>query len=205
MSAGLTASVSYTWSHAISNTPEGNTYEFSNAVEDPTNPLRDRGNSSINRPNALTASVVYQPVAHFDSRIWNGLANGNNIAFLANMSSGDEQTITTSSKINGDALATSRPLFVGRNTVTTPPIYQYDAALHAFAGHVLGTGDAKADYRREQYSQPFECDDYFDKRYGRYDSAYAVQSSNRHDNSSTVVCEVEHAAGGSDSTVWFED
>ena len=127
MSAGLTASVSYTWSHAISNTPEGNTYEFSNVVEDPTNPLRDRGNSSINRPNSLTASVVYQPVAHFDSRIWNGLANGNNIAFLANMSSGDEQTITTSSKINGDALATSRPLFVGRNTVTTPPIYQYDA------------------------------------------------------------------------------
>ena len=127
MSAGLTASVSYTWSHAISNTPEGNTYEFSNVVEDPTNPLRDRGNSSINRPNSLTASVVYQPVVHFEKRIWNGLANGNNIAFLANMSSGDEQTITTSTKLNGDALATSRPLFVGRNTVTTPPIYQYDA------------------------------------------------------------------------------
>jgi hypothetical protein len=127
MSAGLTASVSYTWSHAISNTPEGNSYEFSNPVEDPTDPLRDRGNSSINRPNALTASVVYQPAPHFADRIWNGLANGNNIAFLANMSSGDEQIITTSTKLNGDALATSRPLFVGRNTVTTPPVYQYDA------------------------------------------------------------------------------
>ncbi len=43
------------------------------------------------------------------------------------MSTGDEQMITTSTKLNGDSLATSRPLFVGRNTVTTPPIYQYDA------------------------------------------------------------------------------
>ena len=126
LSAGLTTSASYTWSHAISNTPEGNSYEFSNVVEDPTNPLRDRGNSSINRPNSLTISAVYQPETHYANKFLNGAAHGNNIAFLANMSSGDEQTITTSSKINGDSLATSRPLFVGRNTVRTPAIYQYD-------------------------------------------------------------------------------
>jgi hypothetical protein len=126
MSGGLSTSASYTWSHAISNTPEGNTYEFSNPIEDPTNPLRDRGNSSINRPNSMTVSLVYQPVTHFANRFLNGAVQGNNIALLANMSSGDEQTITTSSKINGDALATSRPLFVGRNTVRTPAIYQFD-------------------------------------------------------------------------------
>src|SRR5664280_1053341 len=74
----------------------------------------------------MTASLVYQPTAHFDNRILNGVVQGNNIAFLANMSSGDEQTITTSSKINGDALATSRPLFIGRNTVRAPAVYQYD-------------------------------------------------------------------------------
>jgi hypothetical protein len=126
MSGGLTTSASYTWAHAISNTPEGNTYEFSNAVEDPTNPLRDRGNSSINRPNSMTISAVYEPNTKFDNKYLNGAIRNNNFAFLANMSSGDEQTITTSSKLNGDAIATSRPLFVGRNTVRAPAVYQYD-------------------------------------------------------------------------------
>jgi hypothetical protein len=126
MSAGLSASMSYTWSHAISNTPEGNSYEFSTPVEDPTNPLRDRGNSGINRPNSFTASVVYQPNTHFGNRFLNGAVANNNFALLGNMSSGDEQNITVSPKINGDATATSRPLFVGRNTVRGPSIYQYD-------------------------------------------------------------------------------
>ena len=126
MSAGLTASVSYTWSHAISNTPEGNSYEFSTPIEDPTNPLRDRGNSGINRPNSLTASVGVSADVSLGSRFLNGAVNGNNFAFLANMSSGDEQTETVSSKLNGDALATSRPVFVGRDSVTGPSIYQFD-------------------------------------------------------------------------------
>ena len=71
-SGGLTTSASYTWSHSISNTPEANTYEFSTPVEDTTNPLRDRGNSSVNRPNAFTASVIYQPDTHFDNKYVNG-------------------------------------------------------------------------------------------------------------------------------------
>jgi hypothetical protein len=126
MSAGLSASISYTWSHAISNTPEGNSYEFSTPVEDPTDPLRDRGNSGINRPNSLTMSIVYQPNTHFENRFLNGAIANNNFAILGNMSSGDEQNITVSPKLNGDATATSRPLFVGRNTVRGPSIYQYD-------------------------------------------------------------------------------
>jgi hypothetical protein len=125
-SAGLLANLSYTWSHAISNTPEGNSYEFSTPVEDPTDPLRDRGNSGINRPNAFTASVVYQPDTHFHNRFLNGAVANNTFAVLGNMSSGDEQNITVSPKLNGDAIATSRPLFVGRNTVRGPSIYQYD-------------------------------------------------------------------------------
>lgn len=126
MSAGLSSSISYTWSHAISNTPEGNTYEFSNPVEDPSNPLRDRGNSGINRPNSLTASVVYQPNTHFENKYLNGAVTGNNFAFLANMSSGDQQNETTSTVLNGDSLASSRPLFIGRNSIRGPSIYQYD-------------------------------------------------------------------------------
>jgi hypothetical protein len=126
MSAGLVTSASYTWSHAISNTPEGNTYEFSNPIEDPTNPLRDRGNSSINRPNSFTISAVYQPNTHFSNSFVNGAFAHNTFAFLGVAASGDEQNITVSPKLNGDGIATGRPLFVGRNTARTPAIYQYD-------------------------------------------------------------------------------
>jgi hypothetical protein len=126
LSAGLTTSISYTWAHAISNTPEGNSYEFSTPVEDTSNPKRDRGNSGINRPDALTVSLVYEPTTHFENRIVNGAIRNNTFALLGNMASGDEQSITVSPKINGDGIATSRPLFVGRDTVRAPAVYQYD-------------------------------------------------------------------------------
>ena len=127
MSAGLSMSASYTWSHSISNTPEANSYEFSTPVEDPTNQNRDRSRSSVDRPNSLTLSTVYAPSFHIENRIANGFANGNNLAVLGNFSSGDTQNETVSAALNGDATATSRPLFVGRNSLRTPSIYQVDA------------------------------------------------------------------------------
>ena len=127
MSAGLTTSASYTWSHALTDTPEGNTYQFSSAVEDPSNPFRDRGNSNINRPNAFTFSTVYSPKASFENKIVNALANGNELAVLGNFLSGDALSLTSSNRLNGDGTATSRPLFVQRNTLRSPNVYQVDA------------------------------------------------------------------------------
>jgi hypothetical protein len=126
MSAGLTTSASYTWSHSLSDTPEANSYEFSNPIADPSNRKFDRGNSSVNRPNSLTISAVYQPVTHFENKYVNGIFTNNNFAFLLNASSGDQQNETTSTVLNGDALATQRPLFVRRNSLRTPSIYQAD-------------------------------------------------------------------------------
>jgi hypothetical protein len=126
MSAGLTTSASYMWSHAISNTPEGNSYEFSTPIEDPTNPLRDRANSGINRPDSLTLSLVYSPNARFENRVLNGIVSNNTLALLGNASSGDQQSITVSQNLNGDGIATSRPLYMGRNTVRTPKVAQFD-------------------------------------------------------------------------------
>ena len=129
MSAGLTLNASYTWSHAISDDPEGNSYENSNFIEDPTNRKRDRGNSYINRPNAFTFSGVYQPNTHLNNRFLNGLIANNNLAVLVNATSGDAQNLVTGSNLNGDAqsVGQQRPLFVGRNTLRGPSIYQADA------------------------------------------------------------------------------
>ncbi len=130
---GLLINASYTWSHSIDDAPEANSYDQGGVfISDPTNRNRDRGNSAINRPSAFTLSTVWTPAAKLNSRALNYLANNNQISFLANVSSGDEQNITANSVLNGDSLASSgsgaatRPLFVGRNTARTPSVYQFD-------------------------------------------------------------------------------
>ena len=124
---GLLVNGSYTWSHSIDDAPEANSYDQGSVfISDPTNRNRDRGNAAINRPNAFTLTTVWAPIAKFDNKVANYLANNNQFTLLANLSSGDDQNITANTTLNGDSLATSRPLFVGRDTAVTPAVYQFD-------------------------------------------------------------------------------
>ena len=132
---GLEAFASYTWSHSLSDAPEANSYDQGSIpIEDPTNRNRDRANSSINRPNAFSFSTVWAPAFKgIDNRILRYLANDNQLTTMFIASSGDEQNINADQLLNGDPLASSglgsatRPLFVGRNTVRAPNVYQFDA------------------------------------------------------------------------------
>jgi hypothetical protein len=127
-SAGFTANASYTWSHALSDAPDLYGYDTSNyLIEDPTKRRRDYGNTIVNRPNAFTMSAVFTPTFSLSNTFFNHLANGNELTMLANLASGDEQNITTSTNlINDPASPPQRPLYIGRNTVRTPNIYQID-------------------------------------------------------------------------------
>jgi hypothetical protein len=73
-------------------------------------------------------TAVIEPTFAFQNRIVKEIANHNMVALLANVSSGDQASIFTGSNINGDASTASiaRPAFVGRNTVRSPNIYQFD-------------------------------------------------------------------------------
>jgi hypothetical protein len=127
---GLTVNASYTWSHSISDAPEGNAYDQgSSFISNPVNRNFDHGNTSINRPNAFSLSTVWTPVAKLNSKALNYLANNNQLTILGVASSGDEQNITSNVLLNGDSLAgtsVTRPLYVARNSVRTPAVYQVD-------------------------------------------------------------------------------
>jgi Carboxypeptidase regulatory-like domain/TonB dependent receptor len=129
VSRGFSLSASYTWSHTISDAPDANSFEQNLLIEDPTNRERDRGNSIINRPNALNVSSVIEPGFQFDNKLARRLANGNQLTILVNLSSGDQQNITANpNNLNGDSIATAqRPLFVGRDTLRTAAVFQMDA------------------------------------------------------------------------------
>jgi hypothetical protein len=129
---GVAANAAYTWSHSISDSPEANAYDQgSNFIEDPTNRERDRGNSAINRPQAFTLTTIWQSsFSGIQNRILRAIANGNQFAILANLSSGDQQNMISNRVLNGDSLAgagVTRPLYIGRNTLRTPSVYQIDA------------------------------------------------------------------------------
>ena len=128
LSRGLQVSASYTFSNTISDAPEANSFEQNLPIEDPTNRLRDRGNSSVNRPHALTVSAVLEPQPKLENHVLNKLLSDNMFAILGNFSSGDAQNIVANTTLNGDSTTGSvtRPLFVGRNTARTPDIYQVD-------------------------------------------------------------------------------
>src|SRR5712692_1361394 len=129
-SRGLVASAAYIFSHTISDAPDVNGFEQNLVyVEDPTNRLRDRGNSYINRPQSFTASTVWSPRAKVENSIANRLLNDNEFAMLTNIASGDQQNIVAPLNLNGDstvAASMTRPVAIGRNTVRGPKIVQFD-------------------------------------------------------------------------------
>lgn len=129
-SRGLLVNGHYIYSHTLSDAPDVNGFEQNLVyVEDPTNRLRDRGNSLINRPHSFTASTVWTPTAKADNAFVNRLLNDNEFAVLTNIASGDQQNIVAPLNLNGDATVAAsmtRPVGIGRNTVRGPNIVQFD-------------------------------------------------------------------------------
>jgi hypothetical protein len=128
-SKGYQVAASYTWSHAITDAPEANAYDGGGLlIEDASDRRRDRGNSLVNRPSAATISSVVAPTFHFDNGFVRHVVNGNQLTFLTTLESGDQQNIVGNRVLNGDPLVGSvtRPLFIGRNTVRGPSVYQLD-------------------------------------------------------------------------------
>lgn len=84
----------------------------------------------MNRPNAFNLTAVLEPTFSFTHSFARTIANGNRLAILANLTSGDTANILANNgNLNGDPSTGSvgRPAFVRRDTVRAYAVYQVDA------------------------------------------------------------------------------
>ena len=118
ISRGLEFAATYTYSHALSNTlGEGG------APEDPTNLARDYGNSEDDVRHYMVIQGLYEPVFHARPLHW---INGFEISSSAFYNSGYPINVVAGTDLNNDGILNDRPLFVGRNSVQGPSIFQID-------------------------------------------------------------------------------
>ncbi|MCL4852012.1 MAG: hypothetical protein KJZ78_11615, partial [Bryobacteraceae bacterium] len=90
---------------------------------------RDRGNSLTDRRHAFNGNLVYTPVLQSGNRALQYLVNGNRIAVIATIQSGDVFNMGSNRVLNGDPSTSSafqRPLFIGRNTLRAPRTSEFN-------------------------------------------------------------------------------
>lgn len=123
---GYEVFTTYTWSHALDDAPEQNVIDSaSQYLSDPTNRRRDHANTFADRRHALTLSGVLEP-AFSNGKGLGYLANHNRLSLVFVARSGDPFNETTSTVLNGDPTALQRPLYIGRNTIRGPAVYNLD-------------------------------------------------------------------------------
>lgn len=123
LSQGLELFGTYTWAHAIDDAPEQNNIDAaSNLLSDPTNRRRDRGNSLTDRRHSFNAYAVIDPQILY--------LKGFRLSLDFVAQSGDIFNLGSNRVLNGDASTSStfqRPLFVGRDTIRGPAVYELNA------------------------------------------------------------------------------
>jgi hypothetical protein len=137
-SKGYEMSANYTWSHAISDAPDANSFEQSLVIENPYSRAYDRGNTLVNRPQAFNLSAVLAPSFHLSNGFAKRVVNDNQLTILANLAVGDEQNEIANLNLSNDPVgsAAQRPAFVGRDTLRTGGIYQVDMRYTRVLFHI---------------------------------------------------------------------
>ncbi|HEY3441479.1 MAG TPA: carboxypeptidase regulatory-like domain-containing protein [Paludibaculum sp.] len=129
-SRGFEMFATWTWSHAIDDAPEQNNIDSGAfLLSDPTNRRRDRGNSLTDRRHAFNANGVWTPSTTVENKALRYLANNNRFAAAVVLQHGEAFNLGSNRALNGDAStgnAYQRPLFVGRNTVRAPNLYEFN-------------------------------------------------------------------------------
>jgi len=81
------------------------------------------------RRHAFNGNLLYTPVLQRGGRVLRYLVNGNRIAVIATIQSGDVFNMGSNRVLNGDPSTAStfqRPLFIGRNTLRAPRTSEFN-------------------------------------------------------------------------------
>ncbi len=133
-SQGYQFSANYTWSHSIDDAPEQNLVAASLfSQSDPFNRRRDRGNSLADQRHTFVMSFVGRPSFQIENKALRQVVNGNQLGIILTANSGEVFNIVSNRDLNLDGITGSdRPLFIGRNTGTTPAQYNWDLRYSRF-------------------------------------------------------------------------
>lgn len=130
-SKGYEFYATYTWSHAIDDAPEQNNIDSGAfLLADPSNRRRDRANSLTDKRHTFNMTGVFMPEFHAGSGAGNYLLNHNRLSLGVVAASGDLFNMGSNAILNGDSsegTAYQRPLYVGRNTIRAPAVFELNA------------------------------------------------------------------------------
>jgi hypothetical protein len=130
-SQGIEAFATYTWAHAMDDAPEQNNIDAASfLLSDPTNRRRDKANSLTDRRQAFNLNGVFNPHFEIPFKSLSRLVNGYTLSVALVMQSGDAFNLASNRILNGDsstAATYQRPLYIGRNTIRAPAVYELNA------------------------------------------------------------------------------
>jgi hypothetical protein len=128
LSAGLTFNVQYVTGKGEDNTPllTQLTVQAEQGRSDPSNLDRDKGPNPLDMRHNLSGNIVYTSQSSASNPVVRALLDGNQIGVLLQLNSSLPVNIRSNVDLNGDGVASDRPLDVARNSMYLPNRYNVD-------------------------------------------------------------------------------
>ncbi len=135
LSHGLQFDLTYTYGNGTDTAPLIGTFAIvgDDPRSDPTNLDRDKGPNLFDVRHNFAGTILLAPRVDTDLTWLSRLANDNQIGILLHFNSGLPFNVRADRDLNQDGDASNdRPLFVGRNSYTTPARYNVDVRYSRF-------------------------------------------------------------------------
>lgn len=129
-SRGLQFSVSYTFSKAVDDAPDGNLEGLN--LSDASNRALDKGLSSGDQRHTFVMSLLFRPQFNIGNKTLRYLFNHNQFGLIASANSGERFNILADSDLNRDGFRFDRPVGIPRNAGKTPSQFNVDLRYSRF-------------------------------------------------------------------------
>jgi hypothetical protein len=134
LAQGLTFNLQYVTGKGIDNTPllTQLTVQAEQGRSDPSNIDRDKGPNPLDMRHNFSGNIVYTSRSRASNGVVRALLDGNQIGVLLQLNSSLPVNIRSNADLNGDGVASDRPLFIGRNSIYLPNRYNVDLRYTRF-------------------------------------------------------------------------